>query len=259
MASEYSGGGDPARSLDLLWRSDAEPPRGRGPRPGLRLDRIVVTAVRRADAEGLAAVSMRRLADALDVGTMSLYTYIPGKAELVDLMTDAVHGELYRSAAPGDIEGWRERLALVARENWALYRRHPWLLRLDLSRPPLGPNTMAKYEHELTAVEGVGLSDVEMDGVVNLVVGHAQNCARAVADAERTQRDSGLTDEQWWQAWAPKLEKVLDTGRYPTAARVGEAVGAQFRAAYNPEHGFEFGLQRILDGIGDLIAERAAN
>lgn len=251
MPTEHSGGGDPARSLNLLWPSPAgaRP----GPRPALSPARIAAAAVERADAEGLAAVSMRRLAQSLGVGTMSLYTYVPGKAELLDLMIDAVHGELYRDRVPEDAAHWRERLELVARENWGMYRRHPWLLQVGTSRPPLGPGTMAKYEHELRSVEGLGLDEVEMDGVVNLVLGHAQHTARALIESDQARSASGLTDEEWWNAWAPTLQRIMDPRRYPTAVRVGAEVGARFRAAYAPEHGFAFGLERILDGVGDLI------
>src|SRR5215213_8438643 len=132
MSIEFSGGGDPARSLALLWRTQE-----RGARTGrldLSIDRIVRAAVEIADADGMAALSMRRVAERLGVGTMSLYTYVPGKAELIDLMLDTVYGETAKpDTVPG---GWRGRLEQVARENWELYRRHRWMLLVGTTRPP---------------------------------------------------------------------------------------------------------------------------
>jgi hypothetical protein len=85
---------------------------------------------------------------------ISLYTYVPGKAELLDLMLDTVYGQMSR----GDLSGkpWRERLAAVAQENRELFDHHPWVTEVAISRPPLGPGLMAKYEHELGAFGGLG-------------------------------------------------------------------------------------------------------
>src|SRR6266545_6160223 len=99
---------------------------------------------------------MRRVAEHLGVSAMSLYTYVPGKAELIDLMLDTVYGEAV--GAGDEAEGWRARLASIARQSWALYLRHPWLLQVATARPPLGPNTADKYEHDLRAVAGIGLT-----------------------------------------------------------------------------------------------------
>lgn len=252
MTTEYTGGGDPARTMALLWGERRRPTRG--PKPGLDVERIVRAAIEVADAEGLAALSMRRVAERLGVGVMSLYTYVPGKAELVDVMLDAVMAE---PAGPDAGGGWRDKLELIARENWALSLRHPWLLQVAAAhRPPLGPNVIAKYDCELRAVDGVGLSEVEMDSVLTLVLEHVAGAARRAVEGTQGERRTGVTDERWWAANAPLLEKVFDAGRYPTAARVGAAAGAAYEAAYDPEHAFEFGLQRILDGIEALIRGR---
>jgi AcrR family transcriptional regulator len=251
----YGGGGDPARSMALLWRDHLETPRGRGPRPGLTVDRIVRAAVEIADADGLAALSMRRVADRLGVGTMSLYTYVPAKAELVDLMFDAVSGETERPEQHG---GWRERLEVVARLNWDLYLRHPWMLQvMAMARPPLGPNSIANYDYDLRAVDGIGLSELEMDSVVSLVSVYVQGAARVAVEAARSEQDTGMSDADWWAAQGPLLEKVFDAERYPVAARVGAIAGETYQAAYDPVHGFEFGLTRVLDGIATLIDSRA--
>lgn len=252
MTTEYSGSGDPKRSMELLWGMQERP--RRGPKPRLTVPQIVRAAIEVADAEGLAALSMRRVAEQLGVGAMSLYTYVPGKAELLDVMLDTVLGE---QARPEEVAGgWRGRLERIARENWTLYRRHPWLLQVAAHRPPMGPNVMAKYEYELRAVDGLGLTDVEMDSVIALISGYVHGAARGAVDAAQAERQTGMSDEQWWAEQAPLLEKVFDVERYPIAARVGAAAGEAHNAPAAPEHAFEFGLRRVLDGIDVLVSAR---
>ncbi|WP_199444124.1 TetR/AcrR family transcriptional regulator [Umezawaea beigongshangensis] len=253
MTTQYGGSGDPARSLALLWRTGEKASR-RG-KPDLGVDRIVRVAVEVADAEGLAAVSMRRVAERLGVGTMSLYTYVPGKAELVDVMVDTVTGELPTSGAVES--GWRAALERVARENFALHRRHPWLLQVATSRPVLGPNVTARYDHELHAVDGIGLTDVEMDSVLGLVAGHVQVAARRALDEAHAETLTGVSDEQWWTAHAPLLSRIMDPQRFPLATRVGTAAGQEHGSAQDATHAFEFGLQRVLDGVEVLVGSRA--
>jgi AcrR family transcriptional regulator len=249
--TQYGGSGDPRLSLELLWRTHQPP--SRGPKQRLDLDRIVKAAMDVADAEGLQALSMRKVAEALGVGTMSLYTYVPGKAELIDLMFDQA------VAGPNEpIEGaWRERLEQVAHENWWRYHRHPWLLEITMVRPVLGPNVIARYDHELSTLEGVGLTDVEMDAVIGLIAGHVDGAARRALESAHAERRTGQSDDAWWAERAPLLEQLLDPDRYPTAMRVGAAAGEEHNAAYAPEHSFEFGLQRILDGVEALINRRS--
>nr|WP_218159764.1 TetR/AcrR family transcriptional regulator C-terminal domain-containing protein [Lentzea albida] len=247
---EHTGSGDPARTLALLWRTQERV--SRKGKPDLSVDRIVQAGITLADADGLKALSMRRVAEALGVGTMSLYTYVPGKGELIDVMVDTVQAVTGREPA----QGWRAHLTYVARENLALYRRHPWLLQVAPARTVLGPQVAAKYDFELRGLEGVGLSDVEMDSVLNLVLGHVQNSARDLTAAAVTEKETGLTDQQWWDAAAPVLMTVFDPARFPVAARVGAAVGEAHHSAFSPEHSFEFGLEMILDGVARLVASR---
>ncbi|TDV52273.1 TetR/AcrR family transcriptional regulator [Actinophytocola oryzae] len=249
----YGGRGDPVRSMELLWGTGPAP-RSRGPRQGLTVERIVRAGIEIADAEGLAALSMRRVADRLGVGTMSLYTYVPSKAELVDVMFDRALGPEDRPVVEG---GWRERLTAVAWAEWDLYRRHPWMLQvMAMSRPPLGPNGIAAYDHNLRAVDGIGLTELEMDSVVNMVSVYVQGSARAAAQAATSVTDTGVTDAEWWSTYGPLLEKVFDPEKHPTAARVGAVAGETYQSAYDAKHGFEFGLARILDGVATLVDSR---
>ena len=251
-ADPPASAGSAARTVALLWGDH-----GRAGRSGLSVRAIVGAAVELADAAGLDALSMRAVAGRLGVGTMSLYTHVPGRAELVELMVDSVLGELYDS--PDDVLGdgdWRDALRELARRNWALYVRHPWVLQRTSTRPVLGPHTTLKYEAELRPLDGLGLSDVEMDQVLALVLTHVEGTARARAAFASTQESTGETDEQWWLAVAPVLERLIDPGRFPVGSRVGQAAAAEYGAASSPEQSFVFGLERILDGVAALVAGR---
>ena len=259
MSSDYSGSGDPARSLPLLWRDQKRPTRG--PRPGLSVDRVVAAAIELADAEGLAALSMRRVADRLGVGTMSLYTYVPGKAELLDLMLDTVLAEEART--DGAAGGWRAGLELRAREDWALYHRHPWILQITPSRALLGPNETDLFEATLRVVDGIGLGGAEMVLVVSLVAEYTRGAAQTAVGAAQAERRTGISDEQWWAAREPLFDKYFDPTRYPTVTRLA-AEGAfeppAGDAAYTvavAQRSFEFGLPRVLDGIEAFIDDRS--
>ena len=160
---------DVARDIDAAV-AEAEPPR-RGPRPRHSVDDVVDAAIAIADADGLDAVTMRAVAERLGTSPMSLYTYIPGKAELLDLMLDALYLAMARK--PFRLQ-WRARLRAVAEANRELYARHPWAARISTARPPLGPGLMAKYEYELAAFDGLGLSDIEMDAALTFLLAFVQ-------------------------------------------------------------------------------------
>ncbi|MGC4117437.1 MAG: TetR/AcrR family transcriptional regulator C-terminal domain-containing protein [Myxococcales bacterium] len=253
MPTLRSSAGDPARTLEILWRK-RRPGVQRGPKPALTLERVAAAAQALADADGLEAVTMRRVADALEVAPMSLYTYVPGKAELLDLMLDTAYLEMKRTPLRGS--AWRRRLEAIARDNWALHQRHPWIAAVSTSRPPLGPGLMTKYEYELQALEGLGLDDVEMDAALTFLLGFVETCARAASDARAAQHESAMSDAQWWAANEPLLAQVFDAKKFPIAARVGGAAGEAHGAASNPAHAFEFGLPRVLDGLESLITSR---
>lgn len=251
--TDSTGGGDPARTLALLWRHEVPLPARRGPRQGLSVDRVVRAAIAVADAEGLEAVTMRRLASDLGVAPMTLYGYVPGKAELLDLMLDDRYGAMPRPSW-GRL-GWRRRLTAVADANRALYAAHPWAATVSTGRPPLGPGQMAKYEYELAAVAGTGLGDIELDAILALVLGFVRTNAieaQATVAAART----GVSDDAWWAANAPLLRRVLDPRRFPLASRVGTAAGEAHGAASDPDHAYAFGLERLLDGVATLAGRR---
>jgi AcrR family transcriptional regulator len=248
VTDERSGAGDPARTLALLWGKPLAPSR-RGPARGLELSAVVDAAIELADREGLAAVTMRAVSRALGVVPMTLYTYVPGKAEMLDLMLDAVYSRMPHTDTTG--APWRTRLTAVAAENRALFSAHPWAAGISTLRPPLGPGLMAKYEHELSAFDGLGLSDLEMDDCLTYLLSFVQANARQAHQAAVAAR--GGSDAQWWTRVGPLLARVLDSRHYPLASRVGTAAGQARGSAHDPDHAYRFGLARVLDGLAPLI------
>jgi AcrR family transcriptional regulator len=249
------GAGTPEgrRVIELLW--DPPGPGRRGPRQKISLAQVVDGALAVADADGFEALSMRGLAKHLGVGAMSLYTYVPGKAELLDLMLDTVFGQLPLADYAG--KPWRARVESVAAENRAMFLAHPWVAAVSTIRPPLGPGLIAKYEHELGAFDGVGLDDLELDAALTYLLSFVQSAVSAAFEAERSQLDTAQTDAEWWERFSPLLERVYDATKYPLASRVGSAAGEAYQSAFSPERAYEFGLQRVLDGLGVLIDSRA--
>lgn len=253
MRQKKSSDTNTAHLLALLWSSHNKPGRS-----GLTVRSIVTAAIELADADGLDTLSMRQIAERLQVGTMSLYTHVPGKTELTYLMIDTVIGLLYADVNepaqhPG---GWRGALTFIATRNWSLYEQHPWLLQIVNARPVLGPNTILKYEAELRPLDALGLTDVEMDAVLTLVLTHVEGTARAQANLTQIQHNTGMSDAEWWVATEPLLNNAVDAKRFPVAARVGQTTGEAYQAASDPAHVFTFGLERILDGVALLIVCR---
>ncbi len=249
---------DPGRSMRLLWRLEFG--RNRGPKPKLRLDDIVTAAVEIADAEGLGAVSMRRIAERLGVGPMTLYTYIPAKSDLLDLMFDRTVGEEHVEIPEG--AGWREGLEAIARGQWEIHRRHRWFSELPWTRVPLGPNILDAYERAVSVVAGIGLSGKEMTEVLTLVTSYVNGAARLAVEAATLPFTTSMDDEAWWAGVAPVLEAIWDPTRFPTLTSP-EMAHAWDQP--NVEHdyflaealaSFEFGLARVLDGIEAYVERR---
>ncbi|TQF04018.1 TetR/AcrR family transcriptional regulator [Kitasatospora acidiphila] len=254
-AKDRSGAGDPVRTLELLWREPGHGVAARGPKQQLSVDTVVDTAVELADREGLDALTMRAIAQRLGVTPMTLYTYVPGKAELLDLMLDTVYLRMPRTTHPA-ATAWRTRVTAVAAENRELLLAHPWVIGLAATRPPLGPGLMTKYEHELAAFDGLGLDDIEMDAALTHLLDFVRSTARTALDQQAAAADSAMSDAAWWEANAPLLARVFDPDRFPLATRIGTAAGTAHQAAHNPDHAYEFGLSRILGGLAALIDRR---
>jgi AcrR family transcriptional regulator len=258
MTIEYSGGGDPDRILPLLWRhsrhvdDDTRPARGRKPR--LTVDAVVAAAIALADAEGLPAMSMQRVAASLGVGTMTLYTYVPSKAELIDLMVDEVLGE---RALPGPGEprpdGWREQIALYVDRTRAMYRRHPWLGRISAVRPPIGPGMLAEREYVLSVFVGLGLPVERIDEAALAVSTYVTTTASLEVESEQLERATGQSNDAWWAERTQLWEDYFDVERYPTMTAIWNAGGFDRGSREADTGSHDFGLARLLDGIELMI------
>lgn len=252
MTENSTGSGEPSRTLALLW-GEPSAARRKGPARSVTVAQVVDAALRLADEEGLGAVTMRAVAERVGVSAMSVYTYVPGKPELLDLMVDACCAVLARTTwAAG--QSWRDRLAAVAEANRDLLTTRPWLTEVAaLSRPPLGPGVMAKYEHELAAFDGTGLSDVDVDAALTYLLGFVQSHCRSAHDAARITTDTAMSDADWWAANQPVLARAFDPEAFPRAVRIGAAAGEAQGSAWDADRAWEFGLARTLDGLAALI------
>ncbi len=233
--------------LPLLWRERHQaPPVRRGPKQKVSLDAVLDAAIEVADTGGLAALSMRGLAQRLGLAAMSLYTYVPGRDELVVLMVDQVLG---RSARPPHGTDARGRVRAVADSAYVELSAHPWLLDVDGLRAWLGPHAAERYEWQLGALDGLGLSDIEMDQAVTLLEGIAATAVRARHAIVSAERRSGLTELQWWTANADALAALMVDRHFPLASRVGTAAGELYQAASDPDRQFRFALDRVVDSL----------
>jgi AcrR family transcriptional regulator len=221
----------------------------KGPKPGLSLDTIVGTASRIADAEGLDAVSMNRVAKQLGTGAMSLYRYVASKEELLALMIDAAVGEVPRAPAAG---GWRERLEAWAWSTVRAMRAHPWSARAPVAGPPLAPNAVAWFEDALAALDGTGLAPAEKPSIVLLLSGYVQNHVTVMNEVGRA--FLATDPDEAMRGYSDTLRRLTDAERFPALHQVLDA--GVFDRADPPDDEFAFGLQRILDGIEALILSR---
>jgi DNA-binding transcriptional regulator YhcF (GntR family) len=208
----------------------------------LSRDRIVLAAVALADAEGLATLSMRRVAADLDVATMTLYRYVASKEELVLAMVDAVLGERPLPARPRQ---WRTALERVARLMWTVFRRHPWAAEaLSMTRPQLLPNLLAYADFGLATLQELGLGPDDTMHIHLALFGHVRGTALNIQSEVRAEQDTGLTSDEWIETQRRAIAAVVASGRFPAFA---EASRHPFD--YDLDVVFEYGLQRLLDGV----------
>jgi AcrR family transcriptional regulator len=250
MSPERTGFGDPERTIELLWGSSDQQQRRRGPRPRLELADVIAAAVRLADEEGLPAVTMRNLIARLGLSSpMALYTYVPGKAELIDVMVDTCFAEFALDAAATKPR-IADRIRAIADANRALYQRHPWLADVSTDRPPLGPGQLRKYELELTTLDGLSLSDREMDLTLGLIIAFVRAHVTSAAAAAPSTAEAA-----WWAIAGPALARRVKAEDYPLASRVGTAAGEQQGRAHDHELAYAFGLERIAAGVRALRSD----
>jgi len=230
-----------ALSFDLMWGAPVRA--SRGPKPELTLGAVVEAAIHIADAESLSAVTMSRVAAELGVTTMALYRYVPGKDQLLDLMIDAALD------SPPEARGqhWRSEIAVWARASLSMFHSRPWLLDAVLSRAPIGPNWLAWLNAALRALANSGLGATDMIPAVLLIDGHVRAAAQVALNSTGT---SG-----WAQSFGKAIQQASTDPRYSALAAVMHAGGF---GESSPTSSFEFGLERILDGIERFVGTRPA-
>ncbi|MCP2341034.1 TetR/AcrR family transcriptional regulator [Actinomadura rupiterrae] len=227
-----------------IW---ARPERAaKGPAPSRSRRQIAEAAVALADAEGMEAVSMRKVAAELQVAATALYNYIGSKDELYDLMVDWVEGE---DGPPPEPSGqWRTDLSTLAHRVRGSILRHPWMASVAAGRPSFGPNSLAWMEYGLAAMGDLGL-DIDEILIANEILqafvrGFA---AREIAERQALQR-AGLDAGDWQRALGPYIESVLERGDHPWLARVVRDADVP-HAENRQDLTFARGLDRVLDGL----------
>jgi AcrR family transcriptional regulator len=241
--------------LDLLWGRRG--PGKRGPRPGLSADAIVDAAIRLADAEGLEGVSMARVAAELGFTTMSLYRYVTGKEELLQLMWNGSARDAEDLVLEGD--GWRARLRMWAIVQRDALDRHPWLTQMPMAAPPVAPNSLIFVERGLETMDGTGLADADKLRFIGLISSYTLSEARMANDALRAAREEAAAagdDAEPTPPWTfdALLRELVDEKTYPRLYRVawtapGSGEGVDGGGPPSERDEFLFGIDRILDGI----------
>lgn len=237
-------------SIEIAWGLRERP--SKGPKPGLSLERIVEAAVRVAASEGLAAVSMSRVAADLGVGTMSLYRYVGAKDELLVLMSEKAFDAAPPPIAPDD--GWREGLTRWAWRLFEVMRANSWVLRMPITGPPATPNQLAWMESGLTALRECGLTESAKISVMLLLTGFVRSEATVSTEIGHAYAAKGATEQEGAAAYGQLIARLITPERYPAiAAAMAAGVSTE---EDSPEIRFAFGLERVLDGIGCLITGR---
>lgn len=223
--------------INLLWGDP--PPPTRGPKPAMTVDGITKAAIAIADRDGLDAVSMQRVAAELSFTKMALYRYVPGKAELVSLMTDRAMG-LPPHHPP---QPWRQALMDWALDLYATFERHPWLLLSTVGRRALGPNELTWMDRGVRALTDTGLNGGQQLDSVMTIAGHVRTLAQQLLTMPGG--TPGLTEDDITSALAEVL--ATQPERFPGLAVAMQSIdGTQ-------NQGLTFGLERILDGLAVLI------
>jgi AcrR family transcriptional regulator len=240
---------EPARESEIppvVWMLPDRP--GRGPRPAHSREQITVAAIKIADAEGLDAVTMRRLAAEIGCGTMTLYRYVPTKDHLLDLMIDATEGELVFPDAPtGD---WRAGLRAVAWMQRDRLLRHPWLASLESGRPSFGPNSLRNLEQGFGMLDGMGLDIDQMLVLVSTLLAFVCGAVITELAEQEAQRRTGLNTQEWQARMAPYVAKLIESGKYPAFSRIITDAKLPHSSA---DEGFARGLDLVLNGLAASI------
>lgn len=245
---------DEFKLIGLLWRDSPA-----SPRSGISTQSVTALAVDLADREGLDVVTIRRLAEEAGVTAMALYPHIGGRAELIELMLDHVAGVIYEAVTIPEGADWRERVTAIAEANWASCQAHRWVTDLTTGRAVPGPGASTKYETELRALDGIGLTDIEMEHTLTALLSLVHGTARANFAVQGSREPGEAHDTDWWSNIEPALTVAIgDQTRFPTASRVSRTLGEQTGKANDPAGAYRRGVGIFLDGIAQKIDRRTA-
>jgi AcrR family transcriptional regulator len=242
---------DLRRRSELLWEDRA--PRTRGPKPGVTPDDIVRAAIQIADDEGLAALTMHAVSATLGFTTMAIYRYFPNKEALYDAIVDAGIGLPPRPAEPrGD---WRAEVARWAHAKRAMLCARPWLGELPFVAAPHGPNWLRWLEAVTQPLASTGLPAADVGQMISIVDGYTRGASDTSISLARA-RARGTSDQEWAAAVGADLGRAIDDPRFPAfAALLTAPSDGQARSM---DESFDFGLQRVLDGIQLYVDARTA-
>ncbi|MEI8408308.1 MULTISPECIES: TetR/AcrR family transcriptional regulator [unclassified Kribbella] len=264
MTVRHSGEGQPERTLALLWRNRKpaaeQVRRTAGRRPSLDVDGLVRAGIQLADERGLDAASMGGVAKALGVGTMTLYTYVPSKEELLDLMVDEILAER-QLPGPGEPRpaDWREQVELYSEQTRAMFQRHPWLARVSTVRPPVGPGMLAGREYLLSTLLPLDLSPRDTNTAALAITTYVDSAAGLEAESQLVERTTGQSHEAWWHERNDLWETYFDVERHPAMTAIWNANGYQDTVHEAATDSYRYGLDRLLDGIQAQAARHHAS
>jgi AcrR family transcriptional regulator len=236
------------RAIELLWNPQPAPA-ARGPRPRTSLAEVVDAGVAIADAEGLEALSIRKVAARLGIGAMSVYTYVPGRSELIELMIDRVYGE---HGIPDPVLGWRRRTEEWMRATWRIYNDHPWLLDYNMARLPIGPNVLDVDEALYATLYAAGFGGAENVAITNLIRWQLIGAARSMISDAAEERHTGVSAEAYWESRSSFWSTYFDGDRFPTMSSIWASGGFDDPAVYDIERMITW----LLDGIERLANSR---
>ncbi|TLS46338.1 TetR/AcrR family transcriptional regulator [Streptomyces montanus] len=227
-------------------------PQGRREQPALSQEQIVSEAVRLLDAEGIDALSMRKLGARLDAGATSLYRHVANKDELIELVVDEIYGEIEVPAADDTGADWREAAAHFAHSLRAAILRHPWIASAlgELGLSHLGPNMMRLSEDMLTLFSRAGFPLDEADQAVRTLFAYVTGMTTSEAAWLTTVARSGQTEQDWLDRLWPAAEEAVQ-GHPHLREGYTEARGRDPRESR--DNNFHYGLDRVLDGLATRL------
>lgn len=239
--------------IAMTWGLVKEPTRG--PKRELSVRQIVAAAVAIADREGLGAVSMARVASSLGFTAMSLYRYIPGKDDLLALMQEAVCDV----PVPEEDVGWREGMRRFVYISIEMFARHPWYVDIPISGAPATPNVLRMVDWLLRLMRDFPMTGMEKMGIVLLLSNYSRSCGILQRDLNRAIQAGGSLESFSGMNYAEALKVLVTKERFPdlhpvvaTGAYTGDVEGEVVI-----EDDFDFGLNRILDGVEQYLRNRS--